>query len=66
MSEHDQPALMKVEEAAKLLGISRASAYRHAASGELPGVKRLGRRVYVVRARLIQYLESDTPEANAA
>ncbi|MEU3643230.1 helix-turn-helix domain-containing protein [Lentzea sp. NPDC034063] len=43
---------MSVPEAARLLGISRASAYRYADSGVLPGVRRLGRRVYVVRARL--------------
>ena len=38
------PALLTVPRAAELLGISRASAYRYAASGELP-VRRLGGRV---------------------
>ncbi|WP_345611980.1 helix-turn-helix domain-containing protein [Pseudonocardia adelaidensis] len=37
---------------ASLLGISRASAYRYAASGELP-VRRLGSRVYDATARLL-------------
>ena len=46
------PALLTVPRAAELLGISRASAYRYAASGELP-VRRLGGRVYVVTARLL-------------
>jgi hypothetical protein len=44
------PALLTVPRAARLLGISRASAYRYAASGDLP-VRRLGGRVYVVTAR---------------
>lgn len=62
------PALMSVPDAAKFLGLSRASAYRYADAGELP-VKRFGRRVYVVRARLNEFLQSDepsTPEADAA
>jgi excisionase family DNA binding protein len=45
------PLLLAVPRAAALLGISRAAAYRLAASGELP-VKRLGGRVYIVTARL--------------
>ncbi|MFD4673708.1 helix-turn-helix domain-containing protein [Lentzea sp. NPDC058450] len=64
-----QPALISVPAAAELLGISRASAYRYADAGQLPGVKRFGRRVYVVRARLAEFLESDqqlSPEADAA
>jgi excisionase family DNA binding protein len=49
---NELPALLTVPRAAELLGISRASAYRYAASGELP-VHRLGGRVYVVTARLL-------------
>lgn len=45
------PFLLPVPHAAKLLGISRAAAYRLAAAGELP-VRRLGGRVYVVTAAL--------------
>lgn len=61
-----QPALISVPAAAELLGISRASAYRYADAGQLPGVKRFGRRVYVVRAQLEKFLQSDeqlAPEA---
>ncbi|NKE62952.1 helix-turn-helix domain-containing protein [Lentzea sp. PSKA42] len=54
-----QPALISVPAAAELLGISRASAYRYADAGQLPGVRRFGRRVYVVRARLEAFLASD-------
>jgi excisionase family DNA binding protein len=45
------PLLLAVPQAATLLGISRASAYRLVAAGELPA-RRLGGRVYVVTARL--------------
>ena len=50
------PALLTVPRAAKLLGISRASAYRYAASGDLP-VRKLGGRVYIVTARLRELVE---------
>jgi excisionase family DNA binding protein len=53
------PALLTVPRAAELLGISRASAYRYAASGELP-VRRLGGRVYVVTARLLALIGETT------
>ncbi|TPG28080.1 helix-turn-helix domain-containing protein [Mycolicibacterium hodleri] len=45
------PLLLPVPQAAKLLGISRASAYRLAATGELPS-RRLGGRIYIVTAEL--------------
>jgi excisionase family DNA binding protein len=47
----DLPLLLAVPHAARILGISRAAAYRLVASGELP-VRRLGGRVYVVTAGL--------------
>jgi excisionase family DNA binding protein len=43
--------VLSVEEAGRLLGISRAFAYELVARGELP-VIRLGRRVVVPKARL--------------
>lgn len=58
------PALLSVPRAAKMLGLSRASAYRYAADGDLP-TRRLGGRVFVVTAHLRAFLESD-PEGNAA
>jgi len=45
------PLLLAVPRAAAILGISRASAYRLVATGELPS-RRLGGRVYVVTAAL--------------
>jgi excisionase family DNA binding protein len=50
------PLLIPVPEAAKLIGISRAAAYRFANAGELP-TRRLGRRVYVVSAKLREFIE---------
>jgi excisionase family DNA binding protein len=48
---NDLPLQLAVPHAARLLGISRAAAYRLVASGELP-VRRLGGRVYVVTSGL--------------
>lgn len=53
----DLPLLLAVPRAARILGISRAAAYRLAASGELP-VRRLGGRVYVVTSELRQLVAS--------
>lgn len=52
------PLLIGVPHAARLLGISRSSAYRLAASGELPS-KHLGGRVYVVTAKVRKLLEDE-------
>ena len=49
MAAKTEPATMKVEEAAALLGIGRQTAYDLAAQGRLPGVIRLGRRLVVSR-----------------
>jgi predicted DNA-binding transcriptional regulator AlpA len=52
------PLLIPVPRAAKLPGISRAAAYRFASAGDLP-TKRLGRRVYVVSAKLREFIETE-------
>ncbi len=51
------PVLIPVPQAAGLLGISRASAYRYALSGVLPTTK-LGGRVFIHRDRLRAFLEA--------
>ena len=56
------PILIPVPQAAKLLGISRAAAYRFASAGQLP-IKRLGRRVYVVSAKLREFIETEDEAA---
>ena len=45
------PALIGVEQACALLGISRSAGYRAPAAGDLPTI-RLGRRLYVPTAGL--------------
>jgi predicted DNA-binding transcriptional regulator AlpA len=59
----DLPALISVPLAAELLGLSRASAYRYAANGELP-VKRLGGRVYIITVEIRPLI--DGAKGNAA
>lgn len=51
----DYPATMTIEEAGKLLGLSRSSAYRAARRGELPTL-RFGRRLVVPTGRLFDLL----------
>ena len=56
------PLLISVPQAARLLGISRAAAYRFANAGELP-IKRLGRRVYIVSAKLRDFITREDEAA---
>ncbi len=49
------PPTIKVEEAARLLGLSRTAAYRAAASGDIPTI-RLNGRLYVPTAKLLTLL----------
>ena len=50
------PLTYTVKEAAKLLGLSSNTAYALARNGELPGIRRLGRRFVVSRSELGEYL----------
>jgi excisionase family DNA binding protein len=52
---------LTVDEAAKVLGISRALAYELIASGEIPSL-RLGRRIVVPRRALDLLLAQAVPE----
>lgn len=52
---HELPPTMSVEEAGRLLGISRSAAYRAAGCGQLPTL-RLGRRLLVPTAKLLALL----------
>lgn len=51
----DLPPTISVEEAGDILGVSRRSAYRAAARGEIPTL-RIGRRLLVPTRRLMQLL----------
>ena len=57
----DERATYDVPRVAKLLGISRTTAYQLAAAGELPGVFRLGRRLLVSRVALERVLSEAGP-----
>lgn len=57
--ESFMPKTLKVSEAARLLGISRATAYNLARSGQLPGARRLGGRIVVLREILEKFLAGD-------
>lgn len=52
---------LTVEEAARLLGISRALGYELVAQGQLPSL-RLGRRIVVPRRALEAMVEAAPPE----
>ena len=54
------PPTISVEEAGELLGISRRSAYRAAARGQLPTL-RIGRRLLVPTQRLLDLLGLERP-----
>ncbi len=49
------PPTLTVEQAGQILGLSRSSAYRAAANGELPTL-RFGRRLIVPTGRLLSML----------
>jgi excisionase family DNA binding protein len=54
---------LAVEEAGKLLGISRALAYRMASTGRLPTV-RFGNRIVVLRKAIETMLERPVPSTD--
>ncbi len=51
--------LLDIHEAAALLGVKKTKAYEMAASGEMPGVVRIGRLVKVHRPTLIEWLAEE-------
>ncbi len=51
----DFPATISVERAGEILGVSRRSAYRAVARGQIPTI-RLGRRLQVPTAALLRLL----------
>ncbi len=56
---------LTVEEAAKMLGISRNSAYEGVRSGEIPSIK-VGRRLLVPRTALERFLANPDGTADSA
>ena len=56
------PLMLKAEEAADLLGLSRSKTYELIHEGKLP-VVRFGRSVRVNRAKLLELIEKQTSKA---
>jgi excisionase family DNA binding protein len=56
--DKDKALTLSVEHAARLIGISRATAYRMVRSGDLPAV-RIGRRVLILKKPLMEMLEAE-------
>ena len=65
MTSAIESATLTVEEAAKLLGIGRQTAYDLARQMKLPGARRLGRRIVVARKALEAFLDDEVNEAAA-
>jgi excisionase family DNA binding protein len=53
----EAPMLLTVTEVANLLRTSRKAIYSMIERGQLPGVCRIGRRVLVKRAELLDFLD---------
>lgn len=60
-----QPITITVEQAAGVLGISRAAAYNAVRRGDIPSV-RVGRRVLVPKYRLAAFIAGQPIEPKAA
>ena len=51
--------VMTVDDVAAWLRVSRAAIYKMVERGQLPGVRRLGRKVYFHRASLLDWLDQN-------
>ena len=61
-----ETATVKVEEAARMLGIGRQTAYELAREGKLPGALRLGRRIVVSQRALDEFLDAKAGASRAS
>jgi excisionase family DNA binding protein len=50
------PLLLTIKQAASLLGMPERALYRWAAEGRLPGLRRIGRSLYIARPELLAWL----------
>ncbi len=57
MTEHAIPVLLTTEEAACLLRTTRKAVYAMVERGQVPGVTRIGRRVLIRSADLLDWLD---------
>ena len=59
MTIDDMPAVLTVDQVARILGISRGLAFAAVNNGTIPAL-RIGRRILVPRTRLVQLIEGDS------
>ena len=64
MQNDVESAVLSVNECAKLLKISRGSAYQAVLTGDLPHVK-IGRRILIPRIALERMLEGNTKDSTS-
>jgi len=65
-AENFQKQTLTITEAAEILGIGRQSAYDLARRGELPGIRKLGKRFIISRIVLEEYLKGHENEDRLA
>jgi Helix-turn-helix domain len=58
----DERATVSVEEAGRILGVGRASAYEGVRSGNIPSLRVSPRRIVVPRAALLRLLDGASTE----
>jgi len=60
----DEAHTLSVEHAARLIGVSRSTAYRLVRDGELPAI-RVGRRVLILKKPLMEMLEAKEDQSSS-
>lgn len=65
MDDHAECLTVSVEEAGRILGYSRNTAYDAAKSGELPTIRLGGRKIRVPRVALQRLLDGAVPKTSA-
>jgi excisionase family DNA binding protein len=53
------PSVMTVDQAARVLRINRKTVYDAVAAGQLPGARRVGRSIRIMRDAMIEWLSQD-------
>lgn len=59
---HEQPLLLRGEQAAILINMGRSKTMAMMAAGQLPGVVRIGRRLLISRAALERWVREQAGE----
>ncbi len=54
------PTFITVDELARLLRVNRNTAYESVARGEIPGVRRIGRKIRICRDTVVKWLRGES------